>query len=64
MRGMLKHLATRIYFPDEAEVNEQDPILALVPSERRATLIPEAKGKVLEWNILLQGDNETVFFDY
>jgi protocatechuate 3,4-dioxygenase alpha subunit len=64
MRGMLKHLATRIYFPDEAEVNEQDPILALVPSERRATLIPEANGKVLEWNILLQGDNETVFFDY
>jgi hypothetical protein len=35
-----------------------------VPSERRATLIPEANGKVLEWNILLQGDNETVFFDY
>src|SRR5688572_25212614 len=38
MRGLLKHLVTRVYFPDEAS-NEEDPILALVPAERRPTLI-------------------------
>ena len=64
MRGMLKHLATRIYFPDEPAANAEDPILKLVPASRRATLIPKAKGKTLEWNIVLQGKNETVFFDY
>jgi protocatechuate 3,4-dioxygenase, alpha subunit len=64
MRGMLKHLATRIYFPDEAAANAEDPILKLVPAARRATLIPRKQGKALEWNIVLQGKNETVFFDY
>ena len=64
MRGMLKHLATRIYFPDEAAANAEDPVLKLVPAARRATLIPKPKGKDLEWNIVLQGKNETVFFDY
>jgi len=63
MRGMLKHLATRVYFPDEAAANAQDPILKLVPAARRGTLIPK-KGKTLEWDIVLQGKNETVFFDY
>ena len=64
MRGMLKHLATRIYFPDEAAANAEDPILKLVPAARRATLIASKSGKALEWNIVLQGKNETVFFDY
>jgi protocatechuate 3,4-dioxygenase, alpha subunit len=64
MRGMLKHLTTRIYFPDETAANAEDPILKLVPAGRRATLIPNKKGKTLEWNIVLQGKNETVFFDY
>lgn len=64
MRGLLKHLATRIYFPDEP-ANAEDPILKLVPAPRRATLIAKRKAKgVLEWNILLQGRNETVFFDF
>ncbi len=64
MRGLLKHLATRIYFPDEP-ANAEDPILKLVPAPRRATLIAKHKAKgVLEWNILLQGRNETVFFDF
>ena len=64
MRGLLKHLATRIYFPDEAG-NAEDPILKLVPPARRSTLIarPRSRG-VLEWNIILQGKGETVFFDY
>ena len=64
MRGMLKQLATRIYFPDEAGANAADPVLKLVPAARRATMIPKPKGKVLEWDIVLQGKNETVFLDY
>jgi protocatechuate 3,4-dioxygenase alpha subunit len=64
MRGLLKHLATRIYFPDEP-ANASDPILALVPAERRSTLIArKASEGVLEWNVVLQGKDETVFFDY
>jgi protocatechuate 3,4-dioxygenase, alpha subunit len=64
MRGLLKHLATRMYFPDET-ANAEDPILNLVPATRRATLVGERRGKnSLEWNIYLQGGNETVFFDF
>ena len=65
MRGLLKHLATRIYFSGDPR-NDSDPILLHVPVERRATLIavnqPSAHNR-FEWNILLQGENETVFFD-
>src|SRR2546430_16978986 len=58
MRGMLKHLATRIYFPDE-QSNAEDPLLKLVPPARRATLIAKHKAKaVLEWNIVLQRSEE------
>ena len=64
MRGQLKHLVSRIYFPGEP-ANAKDPVLALVPKERRATLIARKSGKagVLEWNVILQGRDETVFFD-
>ena len=64
MRGQLKQLVTRVYFPDEAS-NAQDPVLALVPRDRRGTLIARKTGKpgVLEWNVILQGKDETVFFD-
>ena len=64
MRGQLKQLVSRIYFPDEP-ANAGDAVLALVPKERRATLIARKTGKpgVLEWNVILQGKNETVFFD-
>jgi|SRR5689334_7623315 len=62
MRGQLKQLVTRIYFPDEA-ANAGDPVLALVPAARRDTLIARRKGKALEWNVNLQGRDETVFFD-
>ncbi len=64
MRGMLKHLATRIYFPDDP-ANAEDPILKLVPASRRATLIARRKGKsALAWDVILQGKHETVFFDF
>jgi len=64
MRGLLKHLATRIYFPGEA-ANARDPLLLRVPARRRATLVATRKAKgVLEWNVVLQGKGETVFFDF
>jgi protocatechuate 3,4-dioxygenase, alpha subunit len=65
MRGLLQRLVTRLYFPDEPR-NESDPVLALVPAERRSTLIARRTGdgqNSLEWNIYLQGDQETVFFE-
>ena len=55
----------RIYFDGEA-ANAADPVLALVPAERRVTLIATREGAgnaVYRFDIRLQGDNETVFFD-
>ena len=63
MRGLLKRLVTRMYFPGEAR-NANDPILNLVDPGRRPTLIAKvASGGHLEWNVELQGTQETVFFD-
>ena len=67
-RGLLKRLATRLYFADEAAANDEDAILALVPDDRRATLVARAgddgpDGRVYRFDIRLQGDDETVFFD-
>lgn len=64
MRGQLKQLVSRIYFPGEAS-NNQDAVLALVPADRRGTLVAKTGGKPgeLEWNVILQGQGETVFFD-
>ena len=63
MRGLLKQLVTRMYFPDEP-ANAGDPVLKLVPARRRATLVAKKSGDVLEWNLALQGRDETVFFDF
>jgi protocatechuate 3,4-dioxygenase alpha subunit len=63
MRGLLKQLMTRMYFPDDP-ANAEDPILALVPAERRPTLVARRAGSDLEWNVVLQGRDETVFFDF
>jgi len=65
MRGLLKHLTTRVYFPDDP-ANAEDLILRLVPAERRGTLIARRTGSAkgaFEWNIRVQGADETVFFD-
>ena len=65
-RGMLLHTYTRIYFDGEA-ANSADSVLALVPADRRATLIATRKpgngGGVYGFDVRLQGDDETVFFD-
>jgi protocatechuate 3,4-dioxygenase alpha subunit len=65
MRGLLKQLVTRLYFPDEP-LNGADPVLQLVPESRRETLIARQSSQnqnTFEWNVCLQGGNETVFFD-
>ena len=65
MRGLLRHLTTRVYFPGEAS-NAEDPVLGLVEPARRRTLIAieiPSEPAVFEWNIALQGRDETVFFD-
>ncbi len=63
-RGIMKRMATRVYFSGEA-ANADDPILALVPAARRETLIAErvGDGAAYRFDIRLQGENETVFFD-
>jgi len=66
MRGMPLHAYTRVYFPDEAEANAADPVLAVVPEDRRGTLIARAKDGTADtyiFDIHLRGDKETVFFD-
>ena len=73
-RGLLDRVVTRLYFPDEAAANAADPVLSSIAEpDRRGTLIavPEpgldgavgAGGTVLRFDIRLQGDRETVFFD-
>lgn len=62
-RGLLTRLVTRVYFDDEP-ANESDPVLMCVPLHRRGTLIAvsTAVGHY-QFDIVLQGAHETVFFD-
>lgn len=65
-RGLLRHLATRVYFADEP-ATATDPVLALIADDaRRDTLLaqpdPREPGVYL-WNVVLKGERETVFFD-
>jgi protocatechuate 3,4-dioxygenase, alpha subunit len=62
-RGLLKRAVTRIYFPDEREANALDPVLASVEPERRADLVARDDDGALRFDIRLQGDRETPFFD-
>jgi protocatechuate 3,4-dioxygenase alpha subunit len=62
-RGLLKHLVTRLYFEDE-ESNAEDTVLAQVTDPaRRATLLAARTGDGYRFDIRLQGEGETVFFD-
>jgi protocatechuate 3,4-dioxygenase alpha subunit len=64
-RGILKRLSTRLYFAGEP-TNDADPILALVPQNRRPTLLaqpdPARSGNWI-FHVRLRGESETVFFD-
>ena len=66
-RGINIHLHTRLYFEDEADANQADPVLTMVDPAHRPTLIAkkEKRGSetVYRLDIVLQGDGETVFFD-
>lgn len=65
-RGLPRHAYTRIYFPEET-ANASDQILTLVPADRRETLVAKREDRngaaVYVFDIRLQGENETVFFD-
>lgn len=66
-RGILVHAYTRIYFSDELEANNSDPVLQSVDHKRRATLIANRDESQAvpryNFNVHLQGRHETVFFD-
>jgi protocatechuate 3,4-dioxygenase alpha subunit len=63
MRGLLMHIFTRAYFTGDAR-NDTDPVLAQVPAERRGTLLArQTSPGIWRFDIRMQGDAETVFFD-
>jgi protocatechuate 3,4-dioxygenase, alpha subunit len=62
-RGLLKRVATRVYFPDEAEANEADPVLSSVEDQaQRSALVATAENGGLRFDIHLQGESQTAFF--
>lgn len=63
-RGINIGLQTRMYFGDEEAANAEDPVLARIEHKIRVpTLIAKREGDTYTFNIHLQGENETVFFD-
>ena len=67
-RGINVGLSTRLYFADEAALNEQDPVLRMIdPAVRRDTLLARREQRdgaaAYVFDIRLQGEGETVFFD-
>lgn len=62
-RGINLGLHTRMYFEDERDANAADPVLSALDPARRPTLIATRDGNAYHFDIRVQGDNETVFFD-
>jgi protocatechuate 3,4-dioxygenase, alpha subunit len=63
-RGLLKRLVTRVYFPDEEEANAADPVLLSIEDpEFRKTLVAHNERDALRFDIHLQGENQTAFFE-
>lgn len=64
-RGMLVHAITRLYFSDES-ANQTDPLLSSIDAARRQTLIAQLESTddlpTYRFDIVLQGESETVFF--
>jgi protocatechuate 3,4-dioxygenase alpha subunit len=63
-RGLLRHQLTRIYFPDEAEANDRDPLLSSLDKGDRATLLAEQDDGALRFDVRMQGELATVFFEH
>lgn len=63
-RGLLRQLVTRTYFPDQPDANAADPVLAAIDdAARRSTLVAGAEEGGYRFDVRLQGERETVFFD-
>jgi protocatechuate 3,4-dioxygenase, alpha subunit len=63
-RGLLKRLVTRIYFPDEKDANSSDPVLSSIEDPKlRDSLIAREDTGVLRFDVHLQGENQTAFFE-
>jgi protocatechuate 3,4-dioxygenase, alpha subunit len=65
-RGLLHHLYTRLYFPEDALLNAADPLLAALDPARRETLVATAEPQpgTYRFDIRLQGEGETVFLEF
>ena len=66
MRGLLRNLLSRVYFVDEPG-NAADPVLEAIPAERRGTLVAQLENREASsyrWDVVLQGQDETVFFEW
>jgi protocatechuate 3,4-dioxygenase, alpha subunit len=65
-RGLLNHAVTRLYFADEPS-NAEDPVLQRVPAERQPSLLAQphyhGEATAYQFDIVLQGDGETPFFN-
>ena len=63
-RGLHKRLVTRIYFPDEKDANSSDPVLSTLEDPKlRDSLIARKDTGVLRFDVHLQGENQTAFFE-
>jgi protocatechuate 3,4-dioxygenase alpha subunit len=63
-RGLLKQLVTRIYFPDEEGANTADPVLSSIQDPNlRSTLIARQLDGAYQFDIHLQGEKQTAFFN-
>jgi protocatechuate 3,4-dioxygenase, alpha subunit len=62
-RGLNQRLVTRVYFADEPAANAADPVLASLPAPARATLLAAPAGGGYRFDVHLQGEHETAFFD-
>ena len=63
-RGLLRHQLTRVYFPDEEDANAADPVLAGLGPAELATLVAAVDGDGLRFDIHMQGERATVFFEH
>jgi protocatechuate 3,4-dioxygenase alpha subunit len=61
-RGLLKRVATRMYFPDEGVANAEDPVLLGLEPEEQASLVARENDGALYFDIVLQGPGQTTFF--
>ena len=58
----MKHVVTRLYFPDEEEANASDPVLSELDDAERASLVANPEDGGLRFDIRLQGEGQTTFF--